>query len=372
MTNLAVVFIVSVTVPGSLSVVPDTCVDSQFCSGSCDQGKQVSLECPRKCKVCSDSPMSPQEAREISERKPRYQCSNGWSEIPGNQITDWGAMKSMTGRIDFANLAGKSMQIYGYSYASPAYLYFESQDAPKNILFYMDLDLPKHQIRLSTSKDGQWSNYAVFSMVLRCCSQGFYPRAHYFWMIEIRFGTRANRQFIDIINTVEGETAYRFYPNDEVKPYDRYYFTQAGYSVLSVTWSNNGYMVFKSGLPVGSEIQLMGKTLEGHLTITLTKANGDTSAIIIFRREVRTTTEVEVTMKGIIAKDKCADYCYYADMYDYKLTHITIRRKTGGFEVWHKGHLFVTMDNPGILKDDIVKIDVMTGFETYGISVLDC
>ncbi|MFH4980224.1 hypothetical protein AB6A40_006933, partial [Gnathostoma spinigerum] len=370
MVRLVVAFVFSLAIPQLLSAVSDTCVDGPHCQkSSCD--KDNSRECPRKCNKCSSSEVSQQEGKAIDDRKPKYTCDNGWPKIYGNQITQWGAMKSMTGKIDFSNLNGKSMYIYGYNYNAKAYIYFESQNEPKNISFYMELD-PNGQIRLSKRRAGQWSNYAVFPIVLRCCSQGFYPRAHYFWMIEVKFGMNGDRQFIDIINSIEGEIEYRFYPDDPVKPYDRYYFTQTGYNVLGVAWSNPGSMTFKSGLPVDSEIQLIGRMLTGHVTITLTRTNGDTGAIIIFRRAERTTTETEVTMKGIIAKDDCGDKCQYADMYDYKLTVITIRRKSGGLEVWHKGYLFLTLNNADIKREDIEKIQVLTGFYTYGMSVLDC
>ncbi|MFH4977677.1 hypothetical protein AB6A40_004386 [Gnathostoma spinigerum] len=345
-------------------------VDGPVCKNSCND-QADSNECPRYCKKCSSSVVSSQEGKIIDDRKPKYSCDDGWSQITGNEITDWGAMKSMTGKIDFSNLNGKSMYIYGYNYDAKAYVYFESQQDPKNISFYMDLN-PNSEIRLSKKRAGQWSNYAVFPITLSCCSSKFYPRVHYFWMIEVKFGMNGDRQFIDIINSVNDETVYRFYPDDPVKPYDRYYFTQRGHNVLGVAWSNPGYMAFKSGLPINSEIQLIGKMLTGHVTITLTRNNGDMGAIIIFRRAERTTTETEVTMKGILAKDNCGNKCQYADMYDNKLTVITIRRKSGGFEVWHKGYLFLTLNNADIKREDIEKIQVLTGFYTYGMSVLDC
>ncbi|MFH4976979.1 hypothetical protein AB6A40_003688 [Gnathostoma spinigerum] len=191
-------------------------------------------------------------------------------------------------------------------------------------------------------------------------------------MIELTFGTKEGRHFIDITNRISGEVVFRFYLGKAVQKDDRYYFTQAGYNVLGVAWSNPGYRTFESGLPVGSEIQLVGKILKGHVTITLTKKDGYTSAIIMFRRPERGYTEVEVTMQGTFATGGCFDDCHYADFYDYTLTIITIRRISGGFEVWHKGFLYVTMKNANIKREDIARIQVMTGFQTYGISVLDC
>ncbi|MFH4981467.1 hypothetical protein AB6A40_008176 [Gnathostoma spinigerum] len=304
-------------------------------------------------------------------QKQGYICDQGWSAIPGNEVTKWGALKSMTGLIDFENVDGKTAYIYGYGYDASAYIYFESKDEPNDIPFFMDLN-PYSQIKLSRRIGGQWYNNTVVPIVLRCCSSGFYPRTHYFWMIELTFGVDKDQHFVDIIDRISGKSVYRFHLQKAVTKDDRYYFSQAGYNVLGVAWSNYGYRKFESGLPIGTQVQLVGKILKGHVTITLLKKNGYTGAVIMFRRPTRGFTEVEVIMNGKFEKGGCFDDCHYADFYDYTLTIITIKRINGGFQVWHKGFLYVTMENPNIERDDISGIQVMTGFQTYGISVLDC
>ncbi|MFH4976074.1 hypothetical protein AB6A40_002783 [Gnathostoma spinigerum] len=393
MLKLAVIFALSIIIPLSLSVYNDTCVDPSFCGGegSCEN---IRLKCPRKCRACSTMRMILKEEKAIDERKPQYECENGWSKVIGNQIiaahlfcvfckhfpgclrfptlkiTERGAMKSMTGQINSESVTGKSMYIYGYDYGVPSYVYFESKDVPQNILFYMELDLVYRRILLSKRNDGKWNNYAVYPLVLPCPES--YAALYQFWMIELRFGEDNGRQYIDVMNGIDEKTVCRFYPDDRVKKGDRYYFTQTGYNVLGVTWSNDDFKTFESGLPVDFEIQLIGKILKDHVTIALTKKNSGPTAIIVFRRgKIEQDTEVEVTMRGIITKSKC-DRCSYAQFHDDTVTVITIRRTNGGFEIWHKGVIYATVNNRNINVDDIKKIQVISGFQTYGISVLDC
>ncbi|MFH4976073.1 hypothetical protein AB6A40_002782 [Gnathostoma spinigerum] len=363
MVKLAVIFILSIIIRVSSYDFTDTCIDGPFCAGSCNE-EGMPLECPLKCTVCKGIQMTPEEEKVIDDRKQDYQCEGGWSKIKGNKITEWGGMKAMAGRVDFTNVTGKAMYIYGYNYGAPAYVYFESKEKPGVVLFYMGLDLPNRRIKLSKRKDGRWSSYAVVSIALQCCARKLLPRIHFYWMIQLSFGLRNERQFIDIFDWTENKRIYRFYPDEAVKKDDRYYFNQTGYNVLSATWSNNGIMTFPSGLPVDSEIQVFGQIQREHVTIALTKKNGDISAIIIFRRPRKRITEVELTTHKSIERGGCDDNCYFADFNDNDFSVITIRRTSTGLQVWHKGFLYATANNTHIKDDAVERIEVMSGFRT--------
>ncbi|MFH4980960.1 hypothetical protein AB6A40_007669 [Gnathostoma spinigerum] len=67
--------------------------------------------------------------------------------------------------------------------------------------------------------------------------------------------------------------------------------------------------------------------------------------------------KVEVTISGITTIGKC-ESCPYAELNDDSLTVITIRRKEEGLEVWNKGALYVTVNDPNMKDDDIEKVQV--------------
>ncbi|MFH4982844.1 hypothetical protein AB6A40_009553, partial [Gnathostoma spinigerum] len=185
----------------------------------------------------------------------------------------------------------------------------------------MELDLPNGQIRLSSRKDGNWAEETVSSISL-ISSSAYYSFAHSFWMVILTFGLENNQQYIDIFNGYGGTVVHRFRPTDPVKPRDRYYFTQESYNVLGVAWSSRALRTFPSGLPVGSEIQIIGEITKLPIEILLIRSEGVATVRILVRRNSyprKELTRVIVATKRQTRYSDCDLTCHNADFFENNL-----------------------------------------------------